>query len=171
MQEELFESVSQITLNTSYVTWDVLVVLGLLALVCAYGITIGKDYVVPLLVSVYVAGFVMLFISYVDWLKGLIEADAGIASSIVFFGIFLIIFFILKTNGFFEPYIVPTGFELITFCLGISGLLVVILVSFLSEETIAGFSPIIRTIFTGDIQSTIWALAPIGLLLLIRGET
>lgn len=165
------DTVGQMPFNTSYFTWDVLIVLGVIACVCAYGVTIGKDYTVPLLVSVYIAGFIMLFVPYIDWLRNLIEADSGIASAIVFLAIFLMTFIILKTNGFFEPYIVPTGFELITFCIGLSGLLLMIVVSFLSEEMIAGFSPIVRMTFVGDIQTTIWALLPVGLLVLIRGET
>ena len=171
MQEDLIESVAQITENTSYLTWDLLVVVGLIVLICAYGFTLGKDFIVPLLVSVYIAGFVMAFVPYVDWLRGLIEADSGIASSIVFVGILLIVFFILKSNGFFEPYIVPTGFELATFCIGIAGLILVIVASFMGEEMIASFSPLIRSAFVGDIQMTVWALVPVSLLVLIRGET
>ncbi len=165
------EGVTEFVQNTSYFTWDALVVIGLIVLICAYGFTFGKDFVVPLLVSVYVAGFVMAFVPYVEWLRGLIEADTGIASSIVFIGILLIVFFILKSNGFFEPYIVPTGFELATFCIGITGLTLVIVASFMGEEMIASFSPLVRSVFVGDIQMTAWALVPVVLLVLIRGET
>ena len=171
MQEEIFESVTQITQNTSYLTWDIFVVSGVLVLVCLYGFTLGKDFMVPLLVSVYAAGFVMAFVPYIEWLEGLIEADIGIAASIVFIGILLIVFFILKSNGFFEPYIVPTGFELATFCIGITGLILVIAASFMSEEMVSSFSPLVRSAFIGDIQMTVWALVPVGLMVLIRGET
>jgi hypothetical protein len=80
-------------------------------------------------------------------------------------------YIVLKTNGFFEPYIVPTGFELGTICVGIAGLILVIAGSFMGEEMIASFSPVVRMIFIGDIQAAIWALLPIGLLLIIRGDT
>lgn len=171
MQEEVLTTVTDFVQNTSYLTWDTLIVIGFVALVCAYGYTIGKDFVVPLLVSVYIAGFIMLFIPYISWLTALIEADAGIAQAIIFLAIFLITFFILKTNGFFEPYIVPTGFELGTICLGIAGFILVIVGSFMGDEVIASFSPAIRMIFISDIQITVWALVPLATLLLIRGDT
>ncbi|HAL50257.1 TPA: hypothetical protein DDY56_02145 [Candidatus Uhrbacteria bacterium] len=171
MQEEVIISVSDFVANTSYLTWDTLVVIGFVILVCGYGYTLGKDFIVPFLVSIYIAGFVMLFVPYVAWLASLIETDQGIASIIVFLAIFLIIFFILKTNGFFEPYVVPTGFELGTISIAISGLMLVIVTSFMSAEMVASFSPAIRLLFVGDIQTTIWALLPVGVLLLIRGDT
>jgi len=171
MQEEVIISVSDFVANTSYLTWDTLVVIGFVILVCGYGYTLGKDFIVPFLVSIYIAGFVMLFVPYVAWLASLIETDQGIASIIVFLAIFLIIFFILKTNGFFEPYVVPTGFELGTISIAISGLMLVIVTSFMSAEMVASFSPAIRLLFIGDIQTTIWALLPVGVLLLIRGDT
>ena len=171
MQEEVITSVSDFVANTSYLTWDTLVVIGFVILVCGYGYTLGKDFIVPFLVSIYIAGFVMLFVPYVAWLASLIETDQGIASIIVFLAIFLIIFFILKTNGFFEPYVVPTGFELGTISIAISGLMLVIVTSFMSAEMVASFSPAIRLLFIGDTQTTIWALLPVGVLLLIRGDT
>ena len=171
MDIDSIEGVTEFVQNTSYFTWDALVVIGVIILVCAYGFTLGKDYIVPLLVSVYVAGFVMAFVPYIAWLEGLIETDAGIASTIVFFAILLIVFFVLKSNGFFEPYIVPTGLESATFCIGISGLILVIIASFVGEEMAANFSPLVRSAFIGDIQITVWALVPVSLMVLIRGET
>ncbi|MFH1611267.1 MAG: hypothetical protein ABIA83_01555 [Patescibacteria group bacterium] len=171
MQEEVLTTVTDFVQNTSYLTWDTLVVIGFVTLICAYGYTIGKDFVVPLLVSVYIAGFIILFVSQTSWLIRLIEADEGISSTIIFLAIFLITFFILKTNGFFEPYIVPTGFELGTISLGISGFVLVIIGSFMSPDMIASFSPAIRFLFIGDVQETVWALVPLGTLLLIRGDT
>lgn len=171
MQEEVITSVSDFVANTSYLTWDTLVVIGFVILICVYGYTLGKDFIVPFLVSIYIAGFTMLFVPYVAWLSSLIEADPGISLTIVFFAIFLIIFFILKSNGFFEPYIVPTGFEMGTICIAISGLMLVIVASFLSEDLISSFSPAVRFLFIGDIQTTVWALLPVGTLLLIRGDT
>jgi len=171
MQEDLIEGVTEFAQNTSYFTWDSLVVIGFVLLICLYGYTLGKDHVVPLLVSVYITAFIMMFVPYVDWLRSLIDTDTGIATTIVFLAIMLIVFFILKSNGFFEPYIVPTGFELISFCIGISGLILVIVGSFMGEEMVSAFSPIVRMVFVGDLQLTIWALVPVGLMLLIRGET
>jgi hypothetical protein len=171
MPEEMLLTVTDLVENTSYLTWDTLVVIGFIVLVCAYGYTFGKDFIIPLLVSVYISGFIMLFVPYVSWCSALIETDAGFANIIVFIALLIIMYIVLKTNGFFEPYIVPTGFELGTICIGISGLILVIAGSFMGEEMIASFSPVVRMIFIGDIQAVIWALLPVGLLLIIRGDT
>jgi hypothetical protein len=50
MQEEMLSTVTDLVENTSYLTWDTLVVIGLIVLVCAYGYTFGKDFIITLLV-------------------------------------------------------------------------------------------------------------------------
>ena len=171
MPEVNASQVSSLVENTEYLTWDVLGILGIVAVVFLYSFTIGKDYVVPLLFTLYIAGFIMLVVPYIDMITAMIEAQAWLAQIIVFAAIFLLVFFILKSNGFFEPYVVPTGFEVGTFSLVMAGLLVMIIGTFLTQDVIGTFSPLTRMIFFGDIAVTAWPLAPVAALLLIRGET
>ena len=113
----------------------------------------------------------MLFVSQIDLLTGMIESEAWLASVIVFAILYLAIFFILKSNGFFEPYVVPTGLEIGTFALAFCGLLFVILGSFFPAEMQEQLSPWTNMLFYGDIARTAWAIAPVATLLLVRGET
>ena len=171
MPEETITQISSIVQNTQYFTWDVLVIVGFTLLSLAYFFTLGRDYVIAAIVAGYLAAFFMLAVPYINSIKALIKSSDSLSSLVVFFVFFLVIFLILKWNGFFEPYVVPTGFELVIFGLVFSGLMTVIITTFLSGEIINSISPISRLIFFGDIARTSWLLAPVGLFVLFRGET
>lgn len=113
----------------------------------------------------------MIFLPYINNLESLIKTDSSISSIIIFTIVYLVVFFVLKWNGFFEPYVVPTGIEIALFAISFTGFLIVILGSLMSADMIASFSPLSRLIFTGDIAVTTWSLAPLGLFILIRGDT
>ncbi|PIX62641.1 hypothetical protein CO057_03780 [Candidatus Uhrbacteria bacterium CG_4_9_14_0_2_um_filter_41_50] len=171
MPEEAMSQISSLVENTSYLTWDLLAILAFLAIFLLYAYSIGKDSLIPSIIALYISGFTMMFLPYINNLESLIKTDSSISSIIIFAIVYLIVFFVLKWNGFFEPYVVPTGIEIALFAISFTGLLAVILGSLMSVEMIASFSPLSRMIFTGNIAVTIWSLAPLGLFILIRGDT
>jgi hypothetical protein len=77
----------------------------------------------------------------------------------------------MSTNGYFEPYIVPSGWEMAVFAILYAGLVLTIGASFVPEPAFEEFSSITQLIFGNQIAATAWVVAPIGILLVIRGET
>lgn len=167
----MLDYVSEVADAANVLSWDVLAFVVVTVAVVAYAYTLGKDYVIPALFSLYIAAFIMVFIPQLDYVVAMIEADVWLAQIIVFVVIYVIVFFILKSNGFFEPYVVPTGLEIGTFAIAFCGFLFVIIGSFFPAEMLEEFSPWTNAVFYGDIAKTVWTIVPVATLLLVRGDT
>jgi len=171
MPEGAVDQLSEIVENTSYLTWDVIVILVVLTLILLYAFSMGKQEVISILVAAYVASFIAVFSPHVLELADRISVDSWLGETIVFLVLFVLSFWIIKTNGFFEPYVVPTGYEIATFVVSSVGLLCAVTMTFIDADVIATFSPWTRLIFDSDISLTVWALVPLGSLLILRGDT
>ena len=169
--DEALDYVSEVAEAANVLSWDVFIFAGVTVAVLAYAYTLGKDYVVPATFTLYIAAFIMLFIPALDGVVSMIEADEWLARVIIFAVMYLIVFFILKTNGFFEPYVVPTGLEIGTFAIAFCGFLFAIIGSFFPEEMLEDLSPWTNVVFYGEIARTVWTVVPIATLLLVRGDT
>lgn len=169
--DEALDYMSEVAEAANVLSWDVLVFVAITAGVFAYAYTLGKDYVVPATFALYIAGFLMLFIPALDGAVNWIETEQWIARIIIFAVMYLVTFFILKTNGFFEPYVVPTGLEIGTFAIAFCGFLFVIIGSFFPEEMLEELSPWTNFVFYGESARSIWTIVPIATLLLVRGDT
>ncbi|MBT4856764.1 hypothetical protein HON52_01085 [Candidatus Uhrbacteria bacterium] len=168
--DDAIEYMSEVAEAANILSWDVLVFAAIIVGVFGYAYTFGKDYVVPGTFSLYIAAFIMMFIPAIDSAVGLIESTDWIARIIVFAVLYVAVFIIMKTNGFFEPYVVPTGFEIGTFALAFCGLLFVIVGSFFPQDLLETLSPWTNLIFYGELARSIWAVVPIATLLLVRGD-
>jgi len=171
METEALDYVANVADAASVFSWDVLIFAGLTIAIIAYAYTFGKDYIVPGVFSLYIAAFIMTFIPWIDNAVALIESDEWLARVIVFAVVYVAIFFIMKTNGFFEPYVVPTGLEIATFAVAFCGFLFVIIGSFFPADMLEELSPWTNMLFYSELARSIWTLVPIGTLLLVRGDT
>lgn len=157
--------------NTSFLAWDILIVAIFFAVTVTYFYSFGRDNIIIAIISVYITGLLFTLLPYIDWFKALIKTSSDSSSVFVFILLFAFIFMILKWNGFFEPYIVPTGFEVPFFATVFCGLFISILLLPISADLISVFSLLTKTLFVGDIALSCWLLSPIGLFILLRGET
>ena len=158
-------------MSSGFLSIDIIVVVLALAAILVYSYTIGKGYGVTMLQALYISAFVTHFIPQVFELLPSFGMQQY-AASLVWLGIlFVVTFFILKRNTFFESPTVPSMWEIGVFGILFAGLAGVIIISSLSEEVISGFQPMIQTIFTGDVMTTVWVAAPILFWLVINGDT
>ena len=169
--EEVIAQISAYGLNPTVFTWDLLVVVGMFALALLYAFTKGDQEVISLLISVYIAGFIISFSPHVFLLNDRVAIDPWMGKVLVFFILFLAAFLVLRRNGFFEPYVVPTGYEIATFTVIAVGLFVSTASRLAGPDVMEGFSSIIQILFYSNIAFSVWAAAPLVALLALRGET
>ncbi len=156
--------------NVHLWTWDFFAILIVIALVALWFYTKGRDFIVTTILGAYIAVAIitlapLLSNFYVDF--GLAEYEF----KFIFFMLLSLLFtWIMANNGYFEPYVVPSSWEVPVFVVLFSGLLVAIAVSFMPVDVYYHLSPITRQVFSNHLPLTAWLLAPMLALLLIRGR-
>ena len=164
------EGVTEQIQNLSFATWDTLAIIIIVAVVFVYAYTLGKDYVASMIFGLYIAAGLVTFSPHLAYFY----IDIGIAPHflklILLVIALVVVMFIISTNGYFEPYIVPSSWEVPVFCLLFSGLLITIAVSYFPVELINELAPSTRMLFVNEISATAWVLAPILGMLIIKGR-
>ncbi len=169
MPEEMSEQIANI--NPEIFTWELIVIGAVLALAFLWVYTRGKDFIVTTILGTYIAAATVAFAPYIrdiDWDLGIEQYQLKF---IVFICLLIAFTWVMTTNGYFEPYVVPSGWESAVFAILFAGLVLVIGAMFVDVEVMSGFSPITRLIFGHEAAATAWIVGPMAILLLIRGET
>ncbi len=164
------EGLSQVVENVSFLTWDLVGIVGIFVAILIYSYTAGKEESIPMMVAGYAAGFVFTFSSHFSMITDRFSGEPWMVSGIALFVLFAAFFWIIKTNSFFEPYVVPTGYEIATFTVGVVGLLIAVGLTAVPDDLAATLSPIVRTGFMSEIATTVWALVPVGTWIILRGD-
>lgn len=157
-------------INAGFLTPDLIVVVLVLAGVLAYSSTAGKDHGVTMLQALYMAALPFFFVPQVVESLPTLGAEPYLAKIIYLAILWLVTFFILLRNEFFESPMVPALWEIGVFGVLFTGMAVAIVGTFLPPEMIEGTSSVVRAAFTGDAMLTFWVLAPVGAWILIKGE-
>lgn len=166
MQEEAIEKINLIQELLSNV--DILIALGIVAGAFVFVYTIGKDYVVTSIFSLYMALGTMIL---VPALSDLSFGFPDHVNKIIIFAALIVIFLYLQSkNGFFEPIVVPDRWESAVFAIVWAGMTIMSIVSFLPPEMHSEISEPMRLLFLDQPFSNIWFALPIVSLLLVRGD-
>lgn len=144
-------------------SWDGFLMLFFLIASLLYGISLGRNRIVVILVSMYMAMAVVNAMpdAIMEWALG----QELTLQFTTFIGLFLVLFFMLSrsalvaTLGAGEEYGGIT--QTVVFSILHVGLLITIAMSFMSPETLGNFSPDTVELFTGEWQVFGWIVAPI----------
>jgi hypothetical protein len=157
-------------IDISFLSADLLGVILVLIGVLIFSYSIGKDYGVTMLIALYISAFPIFFVPQIFDLIPNIGVAPYLQSILQFSILFLITFYIISKNGFFESPMVPSKWEIGAFGLLATGLLLTIIGTMVPTEMSFGFSSIVISLFYGDTMLAFWSLAPIGFWVLIKGE-
>lgn len=149
---------------------DILAVIVLVAALMAYNYTIGKHRATTLLVALYVAGALYMFMPVTDFAHEVIPLSAPLLPLVMFGVLFVVTYFVLARNAFFEPYLIPCGWELGMFSALHAALIIAILVSIEPSSATAAFSPNFSRFFLDPIVRSVIVAVPIVVLGFFRGR-
>lgn len=150
--------------------FDILVVVLIVALLVAYNYTIGKNRSATLLVALYVSGALYMLLPLTDFAHEVFPVDNRLLPLIMFGVLLVVVHVILSRNAFFEPYLVPSGWELGVFSVLHAVLLIAIVVSIESSATTAEFSPNFSRIFLDPLARSAIIMGPLVFLAFFRGR-
>lgn len=143
-------------------SWDLF--LGIFFVVGAllYGVSLGKDRIIAILVSIYMAlGIVETLPDFVLNIK--INANFTLQVT-AFVAVFVVLFFLLSRTAVLNslnPNSQGSWWQVIIFSILHIGLLVSVTMSFLPTNLLSNFSELTRTIFTQEWARFGWVIAPI----------
>jgi hypothetical protein len=160
--------------NWSEPTWDLFIILFFVIAALLYGMSLGRDRIIVILISIYMA---MAVINTAPFL-GDASAEIGVNQFFVFkitafVAVFVALFFMLSRSALISTVASSDErgkwWQVIVFSILHVGLLISITLSFLPESALEDLAPLTKSLFTTDITRFIWVLAPIVLMVMIKG--
>lgn len=151
--------------NWSDPTWDLFIVMFFFVTVFLYGMSLGRDRIIVILVSIYMA------LAVVSNLPVLGRLDAGFSFGqffalkvTTFLGMFVLLFFMMSRSALEKTFgNLATGrwWQVMLFSTFHVGLLVSITLSFLPPEAVNSLAPVTRAVFASEFGKFFWIVAPI----------
>lgn len=160
-------------INWSSPTWDLFIVLFFVVTVFLYGLSLGRDRVIVILVSIYMAIAVMANTPYLTALNNLGVGRFFVFKVAAFLAVFLLLFFLLSRSALqktFGNLAAGKWWQVFLFSTLHVGLLVSVVLSFLPSTATAGLAPITRQVFASEAGRFFWIIAPILAMTVVKVE-
>jgi hypothetical protein len=161
-------------INWAAPSWDLFIVLFCLVAVFLYGMSLGRDRVIVVLVSIYMALAVAANAPFLDNLKADVALGDFFAFRIsTFLGVFLLLFFLLSRSALLRTFgnmASGSWWQVLMFSTFHVGLLVSIVLSYLPKEAVALLAPETQKIFATETARFVWISMPIVAMVLIKSE-
>jgi len=152
-------------------TWDLFVILFLLVATFLLGLTLGRNKIIILLISIYIAIVVINFFPFGDIFE-LPKTDENFVYPIAIFLAVIILFFILLSNSALKKTFRKTGdksvFQIVLFSLFCIGLILGVALSFFPKDLVKTFNPITQKLFMAKLSRFLWALVPVLVMAISR---
>lgn len=156
-----------INFDWSKPSWDMFIVLFFIIASLLYGLSLGRDRIIVILVSIYMALAIVNTAPFLPNIETKIMVnDVVILKISTFLGVFIALFFLLSRSGLLKT--IASGdekgrwWQVIVFSILHVGLLISVTLTFLPDDIIATkFSPLTQTLFIGDWARFIWIVAPV----------
>ena len=145
--------------NWSTPSWDIFILIFFVVTVFLYGISLGRDRIIVIMMSIYMS---LAVISNAPMINNLDQPFA--LKSAAFIGVFMTLFFLVSRtslNKIFGNLAAGKLWQVLLFSVLHVGLLVSITLSFLPPSSTAGLHHLTRTAFATDMARFAWIVAPI----------
>ena len=145
-------------------TWDLFVILFLIVAAFLLGLTMGRNKILVLLISIYMAIVVINFFPFGDIFE-LPKTDEDFVYPIAVFLAVVIVFFILLSNSALKKALRKTGdksvFLILLFSLFSIGLILSTVLSFFPKDLVETFNPVTQKLFMAKLSRFLWAVVPV----------
>ncbi|MBU1036965.1 hypothetical protein KKF32_02930 [Patescibacteria group bacterium] len=160
-------------INWSEPSWDLFIILFCLLVSLIYGLSIGRDRAVIIILSIYMS---LAVIDYAPFLENLIQGtaleDLFIFKLTSFLIVFIILFFFLAQSALLNTMssrnATRSWWQSFIFSFLQVGLLVSVVLSFLPMSATQNLSEFTQNVFVSESGRFVWIIVPILLMILIR---
>jgi len=156
-------------------SWDLFIIGFFFLISLAFGLSLGRDRIIVILVSIYMSVAVITYVPYITQFTASININDGFALRIsAFLGIFILVFFLLSQFALMKTLAAAAEqgawWQSILFSILNAGLLTSVVLSFFPAEGMDLLTGFTRQIFLSDLAKAIWIIAPVFAMLLV-GKT
>jgi len=154
-------------------TWDVFLLLFFVIGALLYGLTLGRDRIVVIMVSIYMGLAVVTNAPYLHDLTASVSVNDAAVRVGAFVGIFVLLFFFLSKNALLRSMDTSQSgglLQTVMFSVLHVGLLVSVGLSLLPDSALGQFSAQTRGLFLSDPARFAWLVAPIGAMMIFGGR-
>ncbi len=162
------------SVDWAHPSWDLFIILFFVVAALLYGLSLGRDRVIVILISVYMA------LAVVNSAPGIgnYQADIGVDQFFVFrvsafVVVFVALFFLMSRSALLATVAssdkAGSWWQVLFFSFLHVGLLISITLSFLPPSASAHLAPLTQKIFVQDTSRFLWIVAPILAMILIKG--
>lgn len=156
------------SLNMANPTWDLFLVGFFVVGALLYGLSLGKDRIIAIMVSIYMALAVVAALP--EFVLNIKVNDSYTVQITAFLSVFIVLFFLLSRQAVLNA-LAPSGegkwWQTLVFSVLHVGLLVSVTLSFMPASILGKFSPLTQYIFTNEWTNFGWIAAPIVAMILI----
>lgn len=150
-------------------TWDLFIVLFFIIVAFVYGISLGRDRIMVIMVSIYMSLAVVNSAPETIVVKNLFAIQVS-----AFIGVFLLLFFLLSRSALLSSIassdVKGAWWQAIVFSVLHVGLLISVILSYLPKTALTHLSPTTLNFFVHDPAPFLWVIAPIMTMMLIRAS-
>jgi hypothetical protein len=159
------------TIDWTQPSWDLFIVLLFIVSAFLYGLSLGRDRILVILTSIYMALAIVNTAPYMDSFSLQISINEGSVYKVtVFLGMFLIIFFLMSRTAVVNTFASDSGgkwWHALIFSFFHTGLILSIVFQYLPPEIIGNVSEPMRNYFISDPARFFWLVAPIASMVLL----
>lgn len=153
-------------------SWDLFIVIFFVVAVLLYGLTLGRDRVLTILISIYMALAVVNTAPYINSLKAEVAVGEVFALKVVtFLGLFVVLFFLLARSALLHSFSkgnIGSWAQVFIFSVLHVGLLTSSTLSFLPSNAITHLAPTTQAVFISDLGKFAWIILPIVAMILLK---
>lgn len=160
--------------NWAQPTWDLFIILFFVIAGFLYGLSLGRDRIIVILVSIYMSLAVVNAAPYLS--SGATEVGIGsffVLKVSAFIILFISLFFLLSRSALLATIASSdthgAWWQVLLFSFLHVGLLTAITLSFLPTSSLNTLAPLTRSLFSGNTALFLWIIAPILAMVLIKG--
>ncbi len=155
---------------SQFLVLDAMVGAGVMVGSIAFAYTLGRYSMVPMIAALGIGAAIAALAPYIGHIPGIATWPEFQQRIIVFSIATIVAYAIFRRHPYFEPSVVPNGFELVVCGLLIGGFILAVIGVFLPADILATISRQLRVIFVDDLPRTLWLAAPIVVFGVMRGR-
>jgi len=147
-------------------SWDLFIVMFFVVASFIYGISLGRDRIIVILVAIYMALAIVNYIPFLSGFETNISINDAFALRVsVFLGVFILLFFFLSHSALMKAFgnrgaqggIV----QVMLFSFLHVGLLISVTLSFFPADLANILSPVTQSFFISDAAKATWVILPV----------
>jgi hypothetical protein len=147
-------------------TWDLFILIFFVVASLIYGVSLGRDRIIVILVSIYMSLAIVNYIPFISEFNAKISVNDAFALRVtVFLGIFILLFFFLSHSALMKTlgHGATQGrlWQVMIFSFLHVGLLISVTLSFFPTDLADILTPFTRALFLSDMARAAWVLLPV----------